>query len=112
MCKNRLSVKTVVYNLFVRKGTCAKKFLMCKNCPGYIKFLRARKSVCKNFCVQSVCTSFSVSNVFLCRKNMCKNCSVQRFLCGKGSVCKNAYVPLFMRAKASKQLCVDTSFFA
>ena len=68
--------------------------------------------------MQSVCTSFSVSNVSLCKKNMGKNCSVQRFLRGQGSVCKNAYVPGFMRAKASSYkasvckyflLCVKTS---
>ena len=73
---------------------------MCKKLL-WVKFLRVKVSVCKNFSVQSVWASFSVSKLSCVKVSLCKSCSVQRFLCVKGSVCKSACVPLFMRAKAS-----------
>jgi len=115
LCKNCLSVKTVVHIFLCVKVSVRISFCSVKTVLG--KVSECKKSVCKTS-VCSLCTSFSVSHVFLCRKNMCKKCSVQRLLCGICSVRKNAYVPLSMRAKTSLYkasvckyflLCVKTS---
>ena len=64
----------------------------------WVKFLRVKVSVCKNFIVQYVWTFSSVSKLSCVKVSLCKSCSVQRFLSAKGSVCKSACVPLFMPA--------------
>ena len=97
----------------VRKSFCSLKIVLGK----VSKF--KKKTVFKNFCVQSVFTSFSVSNVFgietkTCVKIvLCKGFSVEKFLCVKK--CKKTPMCLYLCAQkhlCTKHLYVNTSFFA
>ena len=99
----------------MRKGFCAER-LLCGKVSVCVKAVlgkvsACKVSVCKNFFVQSVWASFSVSKFSCVKVSSCKSCSVQRFFCVKGSVCKSACVPLFMRVNASlRKASVYTNF--
>ena len=81
--------------------TCAKMLLFLLEATWGQSDSDALKSVCKNLCVQFVCTRFSVSSVFCVEKTtvLCKGFSVEKVLCVKTPMC--LYHPLSMCTKAS-----------
>ena len=65
----------------MRKGFCAEKFLCVKAALGEVSACIKKVSVCKNFFVQSVWASFSVSKFSCVKVFLCKLFCAKVFLC-------------------------------